>query len=583
MKKLLLLISSALFCLIGAHAENVVPLPSGYEPCSVNDMQVQVLTEDGKQVVRLSFVTPTQMRTYDSKVGDYVYKELPGGISRVVIQRSDYNMQEYAAVATLDSPTRGEALSWTDRGEDGAGLPLGRYDYRVLVYVGETSSFLWNWDAIATGIVIGQIPADFAEGSTRVGVADNQVTITVAVPSLDSEGESMTMQVGLQILEYISNGMITTPTIIQTIDQVPVGADYPIVLTGVTKGVHSYSVSAFTASGSNHGVTVNTFVGKDKPGYVTSLSVAYIDEGIRLTWEAPTGSQNNGNMGDPQSFTYNVFRKTSAYGSEQLIAEGLNELSYIDTKTYAEETIVYYSVCAVNDAGAGYNATTDAILVGPSAALPYTENFDREDGYGGYEMEQSTWTKPSSRYANWNVATNLDVNGTNVTPHNGQGMGYAMYSSWFGSTECWDALQSGNIDFSNAAQPTISLWYYDLANGGSDMTLSIQTRLDAGTYEDAFTIALGEAEESGWREIKIEVPRLCGTSHGQVRILVNVQGRNVYPVIIDQLSIFDAENPTNIHSLDTTIDNAIYTLGGIRIPRLQHGINIVGKRKIFGK
>lgn len=531
MKRIFTLLFS-LLTVISASAQ----LPSGYNPCSVSNFTAEwVVTPEGSNNVVLSFSAPTQMMRYDMNLYDYVYADMDADITKIVVQRSVGETYSFSPVSTIESPTKGEAYSVVDEG-----VAYGTYRYRVVVYAGTSQSSEWDWDNAIRTVLVGQVPADYQDEDIQSSVEGHTVRLSYKAPEYSSLGVAMTDVMTCTIAE-VTGSEPPTYTEIQKQENAVPGQIYETVLENVADGTHTYAFQAYTVSGANNGIyryCINIFVGQDVPGGVLNARAAVTADGVNISWEAPLTGKRGGDMGDPTAITYTVIRKGSVYEADgTVIANAISELSCFDNISTTTQKSYIYEIVASNAMGDGDGVITNSVLVGPALTLPFSENFDALDQYGNVSFEHVWLHGYSGSYCTWYTANEMYVGDSSVMPHNGRGLGYAMYSSW-GTTHKWDALLSSHLDCSAVVSPVLSFWLYDLANGGTDVTLNVQTTLDDGvTFSDALSVTLGEAETAGWRQFSVELPAIAGASNAQIRFQSVADGSKCYPVVIDEISL----------------------------------------------
>lgn len=563
-------------------------LPSGYTPCAVSDMSGKWIVDGDKNNVELSFTTPTQATKYDMGKQDYVFIDMEADITKVVVQRITDNFASIVTVGQIDAPAKGEELSFTDKD-----LQYGAYMYRVIVYVGSTHSNEWDWTAIKT-VVVGQIPADFEDKDVSATVEGNKVTLRYTIPTLSTLGEPLVMDVNCTVSEMTGS---EPPTYVDLTTQqnVTPGQEYSHVIENAKNGTHTYCLQASTLSGANNGIyryCINVFVGQDLPGQVGNAQAKLTDEGVVITWEAPVRGQNGGDMGDPALFKYNIVRKTNIFdGAGVTVASGISELSYTDKVSTSKETTYIYEISAVNAQGEGAGSFTNSIFVGEASTLPFIDNFDTIDQYGNISFDRMWQKDYTGYYCTWytsGAGFYINENNANVQPHNGNGLAYAMYSSW-GVTDKWDALTSGYINFSDAAYPVLTLWIYDINNDGSDMTLSIQTITESVNVTTEKEIHLGEAESDGWVKHTVLLPSLSNAASGQIRLRTDAHGSKCYAVVIDELlvenneSIYTGINAVLPSATSVIANGKTYSVSGQQVSPSYTGIVIKDGKKYIRK
>lgn len=564
-------------------------LPNGYTPCSVSNFTAEWVVEGTSNNVEIKFNAPTQMQNYDMSIYDYVTEDMTADISKIVVQRARGEEYNFTTVKTFNAPNKGEALSCTD-----TGLAYGIYRYRVIVYVGSAKSDDWDWQNAIRTVIVGQLPADYTEEDVTVSAEDHSVTLKFKAPAVSSMGVPMTDAMTCTIAE-VTGGEPPVYNTIRTVSQAVPGQEYEFVLNNVSDGMHTYAFQASTEAGGNNGIyryCVNLFVGKDVPGTVRNAKAVVAEQGgVMISWEAPVRGKNGGDMGNVQNLTYTVYRKTSLFDpAGRVVASNINDLQCHDNVSSLTQTTYIYSIVASNDKGTGDETITNSVFVGPKGSLPFTEGFETVDGYGNYSFDK-VWLKDySGNYSSWYTATDMWIDGAGVSakPHSGNSLGYAMYMSW-GETNKWDALTSGTIDCSMVQYPVVSVWVYDVKQDNAPVSIKVQTSVDGGmTFEDAIVQPLGNAEESGWKQLVAILPQFVGADNAQVRILTTANGMNCFPVVIDDFLVEDNKQLYETTAIgnaayDRTLNTNAYNLAGQRVSDSAKGMVIVNGKKIIRK
>lgn len=550
-------------------------LPENYSPAPVSDFTANWVQADGNNNVEISFAAPTEM------INDIDYSKtlLTAYITKIELMRAVANTGEYSVIATFGYPAHGEALSWTDKN-----VEYGTYDYMAQVYVDE----VMDW-ANPTPVIVGELPADFDFGALTATVDETdpyKVILEVTLPTLNNNYKELTMPITKVVFgEMGPMSYEPEPIYTEEAEEVLVpGSKLQYIVENATNGNHIYSVQVFTAAGGNFPASVEIFIGKDQPGMAQNIVAEQTTEGIVVTWEAPTTGLNFGDPGDPADFTYTVKRGASEYdASAVVLAEDTKELRYVDNTVFTEESKFVYIITVKNPYGEGYAATSNELVVGPAAELPYEETFDVAlDKNGNTTTQHSTWTKDTNgRFCAWQIGQETYVNEAMVKPHSGAGLLYAYYNSW-GQSNQWDSYTTGNINFTNATAPQVTFWLYDIAMGGTDLTINIQTTTDGEEYTTAETIAFGNAEETGWREITVALDALKNAANGKVRFRSESNGDNVTAIAIDDILISD-KNATGIANVTVAKTGAAYNIMGQRVNNNAKGIVIVDGKKFIKK
>lgn len=556
-------------------------VPEGYILVSVSDFEAVWQEKDGVNNVVLTFTTPTKMLDINWEPAP-----LPCPITKVVISRSPAGMDQYEEIATIEHLGLGQNVTYTD-----SNLALGSYDYQAFVYVGETME---DWGSM-TSIVVGEIAADLAEEdftATPGSFNWREITLEVTLPTLNSLGEELKSPITKVVLSELNNmTWASVPFYVESDPELlQPGTTFQYIIPDAADGSHIYQATVYTAAGANNPASVSIFVGNDLPGMVQDLTVRQMDNCFMISWNAPTTGLNGGNMGD--EIWYNVYRGTSEYDpSPVVVAKGIKETFITDNPPItADEAKFVYIVYAESEFGLSYPTVSDEFIVGNAAQLPFYENFDVViDEYGNTTTEHSSWSKTeyTGFFSAWQLGQNVQTDEGIVTPHNGNGLLYAYYNQWM-NNNCSDTYTSGNIDFSAAEAPTMTFWLYDFNTDLGDMELHIQTSANGGDFQDAESISLGSAQETGWREVTVSLDNLKSVAKGKVRFLSISYGYESFPVIIDEIAIVaGGENEDAIEQISEAADlranMPVFNLQGQRVTANTKGIIIIGGKKYLNK
>ncbi len=140
-----------------------------------------------------------------------------------------------------------------------------------------------------------------------------------------------------------------------------------------SSGMHNFVVTTTNGVGRSPQAKAQVYVGYDETYPVEDVkATANTATGkVTVTWSAPTGSYNDGYVGD---LTYDVTR----YPDEVKVAEGISETTFTETVSPAQLTAYTYGVTAVNgDTRSGEN-TSGKVVLGPALTPPYDNDFPDE-------------------------------------------------------------------------------------------------------------------------------------------------------------------------------------------------------------
>ncbi|MFA8300290.1 MAG: T9SS type A sorting domain-containing protein [Hyphomicrobiales bacterium] len=191
-------------------------------------------------------------------------------------------------------------------------------------------------------------------------------------PNLTVNGDPLTDLTTIKV--YSSADDYTEP--IHTVDNPVVAESISITLEPEQSGWYSYKVVPENSLGTGIYSYIRTYYGEDVPSTVGNLAYEVDDMQVTLTWEAPTAGAN-GYYFSGSNITYKIVR----YPDEEVVAEGLTELTF--TETLVTEQGYRYEVFAYNHIGIGPFNTTKEFFVGDF--LIY-ENFEGDELPEGWEV-----------------------------------------------------------------------------------------------------------------------------------------------------------------------------------------------------
>lgn len=241
------------------------------------------------------------------------------------------------------------------------------------------------------------------------------VTLTWTNPTVNDGGNALSQLSGVKIYRTNSSWVsISENILIATVtDNIAPGEQSTYEDNGITSsGNYYYFVVPFNDNGACpltvSSVKTSGYVGPDTGLSATKNVVAAAlennEKAISLTWDAPSGT--NGGYVDPSSISWKITRKGPA---TVVVAENWKgELPY----TFVDETITElgaytYTVQYINNGKTeSTGATSNKVVTGGAAALPYSEDFSSStalDLYSVFNGENSStttkWAKPGSYYS----------------------------------------------------------------------------------------------------------------------------------------------------------------------------------------
>lgn len=439
---------------------------------------------------------------------------------------------------------------------------------------------------------VGQVPSapNFGDFTSTIDPATPyDVRLEVVLPNIDNEGLPLTEPITK--VEFGEYQGITGNAVLYVEDdsaKLVTGQKIECNMSNVANGMHTYYVLIYTKYGCSRMETCDTYVGIDTPNPVSNIMTEIIEDKVMISWDAPIGGEHGCDIGDINDLAYTIRRVRDEYDDKSVvIAEGIKELSFIDDTVYDEENKHLYLIQAKNVIGAGQDAVSDYVVVGPPARLPYTENFDAMyEENGSVRTQHSAWDMDGEDdIISWEIMTYYDEVVDAVIPHSGRGYARIVY---FGDEERhhWDHLTTGNIDFtdgdaSHQSVPQLTFWLYDFAKGCTDVKLSIQTTTDGTQYTTASTISIGDAAVTGWRQVCVPLDAVAGAKKTKIRFKAEVDGSNYTEFYIDDVVISTGETSGIINIDNHAMPNHVYNLNGQQVRKNMRGIIIEdGKKRL---
>lgn len=137
---------------------------------------------------------------------------------------------------------------------------------------------------------------------------------------------------------------------------------------------YTYKIMPYNSAGEGIYKEARSFVGRDLPGKVSSLTFTASGSTGNVSWSAPTSGVNNG-WYDTSTLKYKVVR----HPDEKVIAEATTETSFTDNVTKIAG--YSYEIIPSNIDGQGIPTTTPIISYGPAFEPPYTNSMSTQAGF----------------------------------------------------------------------------------------------------------------------------------------------------------------------------------------------------------
>lgn len=421
-----------------------------------------------------------------------------------------------------------------------------------------------------------QVPAPISDFSA-VADADGalKVELSFTAPSTTAEGKPLT---DLQKIEIVRDEKDT----VKTFEAPKAGEKFSFAdtdATGLTDGSHHYSIHSVNGKGQSLDAETDVKVGIAAPGATTDLVAEEKEDGIHLTWNAPTVDAD-GNAVNPENYTYTIAAMKYYTQEVVIVADDVKGTSYVDNKTLdadGDQLQVYYMVQAKNRAGVGLIAESNQFVVGKSYSLPMTEGFSPE-----YDRQ--------SKYLWW-IDLSQDINtmsffrfGTGMSSDGDDGC-----AVFFGAAEnSFSNLRSGKISFAGTEKPQISYDYYMEYDGEAKLSVEYSADLKTWTQLDCLDMSTVHPEEAAWMTHTLDATPCVAYPYVYIRLHGEcIDGYT--PIYVDNINIKES-SVSSIDNAAVSADNPvdIYTVAGQLVRRnatttkgLAPGLYVVNGKKMF--
>ncbi len=517
------------------------------QPANVSELAISWnILEGGFDI---SMIAPTTGSYYDYDEWITVTGDLTD-IEKIEVCLDKGYLEDPEVLHTFVNPAPGEALSYRE-----TSLAKGsKYDFRVIVYAnGETSG-----GATVSEVLAGAVPA--AVSNVRVETERGQmpVKIVFTTPSVYA-GSDIAIPSLEKVVLSKPGGWYSDPEELAVLSEVEPGKEYTMTVDkeDVT-GTNTWELVAHGADGPSAAAEVKVYIGVDTPGKVENLAaVEQADGNVLLTWDAPAAGANNGYF-ERDQLKYTVIVKTPGENSwsenSLVLSENQTECSYLYECAVAEPTKLRFSVKAVTDAGAGVEANSGYLIVGPSLSLPFTEGFDNKVSDYSWSAEHMWGTATNCNTSfppDWRCTNYAYIGNTQVKPEGEEGG--LMYIDFYDYTPLSDFwLVSSKINVEGEAALAFAYSYYVPETNCGNTGVGAQISFDNGlTYTTLHYTRFADMETKGWNKAMAETAVPAGAKDAVIRIVANNDPKAI-PVIVDAISLKAAEAPQEVYPASVT-------------------------------
>lgn len=310
------------------------------------------------------------------------------------------------------------------------------------------------------------------------------------------------------------------------------------------QGENTYRVAAFSGDSKGTEASVSVYVGYDTPMPVTAAKATEGDnQTVRISWKAPAKGVQGGDL-VASEVSYRVLANNG-----DVLADGIKETSFTDTRFSGASTqkMTYYQIHALYGPMMSEGILTDFIIMGPDMAVPFAESFSD----GG--LQNTPWTLSTLA---GNIAGCWELSSASTMPAaqpQDADNGMAVFKGNTLPSGVSARMTSPKIDLFSADHPMLSFWVYIPGNGTRDQ-LELQITHNDNVFTTLQTINL--SGEEGWKEFKVEIPRIHCTESSMVAFKATAAGYGKN-ICIDNIRITEdaslATADTDLQAVDITL------------------------------
>ncbi|MBR1712299.1 MAG: choice-of-anchor J domain-containing protein [Alloprevotella sp.] len=358
-----------------------------------------------------------------------------------------------------------------------------------------------------SGSVNSALPTAVTDFSLQAGEKGAlTASLSFRAPTKDMGGNALS---GLTKVEVSRDG-----SIVRTFNAPAPGAALSFEDTGLSNGLHRYSVVAANAEGESEAVTDSVFVGVDVPAAPQNFYATLADGRVTLTWDAPTIGKNGGYI-DTDAISYTVRNAKNA-----VVATNLTACTFEDTpEITSAQAVIYYYLTAQTVAGTSDRVRSNMMATGEPTGLPFFESFPNG-------RRSTFWVSDYDKMARfWPLSVGSDAQDGDS--------GVLCFNAMEGNE--WSRYFSGPITLQGTTNPTLTfyLFYIDPSNE----VLNVEVSSNGGEFQTVQQISFADATGAG-KYTKFSVPLKDYINADYVQIGFSSYTTTAYSLLyLDNLSI----------------------------------------------
>lgn len=379
---------------------------------------------------------------------------------------------------------------------------------------------------------------------------------TMTAPTKNVRGEALTTITKIEAIDR-------SGAVVGTVADVTPGEAVSIDCTGLQNGYNTLTVIPYVGDDAGEKAAAEAFVGVDRPLAPTDVLLGDNGSEAVVTWTAPGEVGYFGHYVNPDALRYNLYT-ISDDGYADPLQDNISQPYNTGEKTnVGDQHLLYYALSAESVAGEGPLVATNSLVVGESYPLPFHETFA-----SGLHTNQFIWFEGEQFDKNFKLVANAadgDNSALSFTPN------YALYG----------IFSTGKISLVGAERPVFSFWHY-VEPGEKNALLVYIDRQPQSALTEAVDIDYSTMTEAGWQKVEIDLANFKQYPYVILRFGMVATSENYTPVIIDDIQVYDAANPSGIDAVQTEkgkMDYAGYNVAGQRVGAAYKGIVIRNGRK----
>ena len=370
--------------------------------------------------------------------------------------------------------------------------------------------------------------------------------VSFTTPTVAKNGSTLT---DIDVMTVKRDGQV-----VKTFEKPATGTALSFTDTGMTQGVHTYSVIGSNSAGDGNAATETVFIGINVPAAPESVNVKETanDGEVTVSWPAVVNDRD-GRALNTQNVTYMV-----ADGG-QVIASNVTGTSHTFQAVPANgnQQFVSYTVYAMTNAGRSTTGTqSELVPVGPAYPTPYIDSFKE----GGYTHLHNV--TPANSPLVWRI---YSVDEMQLETPDGDNYMLGARGNNVDQTSMWS---TGKIKLADNVASSLSFYYFAMTENENTLDVMIN---DGDGWKSLGHYVMGSPQ--GWRKVTIHLNDYKGKSvqfgfKGTLQTYTTIM---IDGIVVDSLpdvnltaegihvpSRFDANTPVDIE-VDITNNGALPT------------------------